>query len=806
MIKKLFIILVTLLGAITASAQGSVGSWEKFSSFGTSISKIVDSPSIVYYISNGYLFGYDKVNGSMTAYTAPTTLSDNDVESIAYDRDGGYLCITYGTGNIDFLYDNGDVVNIPDIKDAVIGVEKKINRVSFAKNRCYVSTSFGLVIVDTKGHHVVDSGIYGESVNGAVELDGNIVMIVGTQVYTTPRDKSIRSLSAFTKMNSVNAEYNIDRVGDMLVVDGAAGVRVYKYTFPYVANGYDLIDNNANLKNVSSATSMADGSLTFIHGNTLYQVTPEGKIVSLKSLAGTPLAGNVVSTDKGLSSVWAGNGEGIANYDLSGTAITVLSDRAKPTGVVATASPVFITADESGEKIYIGNRGRVGRLPGTSGGDLGVAMGLRSFVTKIDNGVISDASGYTAKKDYRMGSVVNYPNNPQTIVVDPDNHDAYYIASGSEGVYHVEGDKITGQYYAANSQLYPYYGIFSYGLGIDPEGNLWVLISDNTAIMNNISVHILPAAFRKKPTNEVKPEDWKTFKLDYGMGYDPRILFCKNSNIALIVDGGYQNGITVIDTKGTYANPADDKVYKINNFIDQDGNSNMPLYSSSLVEDKKGRVWIGTAMGVFELTNPEDAADGVVTFNRIKVPRNDGTNYADYLLASDLISCISVDNSNRKWIGTMDSGLYLVSENGDEILENFTVDNSALPTNTIAGVYADKLSNDVWVGTLQGLLRYKSNSSPVMENYDNVYAYPNPVRPDYTGWITIAGLMDNSLVKIADTQGNVLYQTQSEGGMATWDGCDGAGNRVKTGVYYVFASQNENEQSSGAVTKILVVK
>lgn len=133
MIKKLFIILVTLLGAITASAQGSVGSWEKFSSFGTSISKIVDSPSIVYYISNGYLFGYDKVNGSMTAYTAPTTLSDNDVESIAYDRDGGYLCITYGTGNIDFLYDNGDVVNIPDIKDAVIGVEKKINRVSFAK-------------------------------------------------------------------------------------------------------------------------------------------------------------------------------------------------------------------------------------------------------------------------------------------------------------------------------------------------------------------------------------------------------------------------------------------------------------------------------------------------------------------------------------------------------------------------------------------------------------------------------------------------------------------------------------------------
>lgn len=79
------------------------------------------------------------------------------------------------------------------------------------------------------------------------------------------------------------------------------------------------------------------------------------------------------------------------------------------------------------------------------------------------------------------------------------------------------------------------------------------------------------------------------------------------------------------------------------------------------------------------------------------------------------------------------------------------------------------------------------------------------MRPDYTGWITIAGLKDNSLVKIADIAGNVFFQGRSEGGMITWDGCNSAGERVRTGVYFVFASENNDGNSSGAVAKIMVV-
>lgn len=115
------------------------------------------------------------------------------------------------------------------------------------------------------------------------------------------------------------------------------------------------------------------------------------------------------------------------------------------------------------------------------------------------------------------------------------------------------------------------------------------------------------------------------------------------------------------------------------------------------------------------------------------------------------------------------------------------------------------MDNVVYFGLKTGLVSFNSTSSPAADTYDNVYAYPNPVRPDYTGWITITGLMDQSLVKIADAAGNVIYQTRSNGGMVTWDGCDTGGNRVRSGVYYVFASQNATGSSEGAVTKIVVI-
>ena len=103
-------------------------------------------------------------------------------------------------------------------------------------------------------------------------------------------------------------------------------------------------------------------------------------------------------------------------------------------------------------------------------------------------------------------------------------------------------------------------------------------------------------------------------------------------------------------------------------------------------------------------------------------------------------------------------------------------------------------------------MEYNPSSSPAKENYSDVYVYPNPVKPDYTGWITINGLMQNSNVKIVDTNGNTCYSSVSQGGKVTWDGCDLNGNRVKAGVYLVYASQGNVNTETTPLTKIMVVK
>jgi hypothetical protein len=251
----------------------------------------------------------------------------------------------------------------------------------------------------------------------------------------------------------------------------------------------------------------------------------------------------------------------------------------------------------------------------------------------------------------------------------------------------------------------------------------------------------------------------------------------------------------------------DDQVIYATSYVDQDSKTLTFDHIIALTEDQKGRLWVGTNKGVFEITDPTKISSDVVTVNHLKVPRNDGTGLADYLLDALSISGIAIDNANRKWISTTTSGVYLVSEDGDEILEHYDTNNSILPSNKVTAVACDPNSSSVFFATEAGVLEYNSTASPASENLNEVYAYPNPVRPDFTGWITVTGLMDNTLVKIADSAGNVFFQGRSEGGMITWDGCNSNGDRVKTGVYYVFASHGTSSDSGSesCVTKILVI-
>ena len=222
-------------------------------------------------------------------------------------------------------------------------------------------------------------------------------------------------------------------------------------------------------------------------------------------------------------------------------------------------------------------------------------------------------------------------------------------------------------------------------------------------------------------------------------------------------------------------------------------------------EDNYGKIWIGTDKGPFVVNNEANIfRDNTVAFSRIKVARNDGTDLADFLLESEDITAIAVDGGNRKWFATSSSGVYLVSDDCQDEIYHFTTENSPLPSNNVMQLAIDNNSGVVYFGTEKGLIAYQSDANQGKTDYSDVYAFPNPVRPDYSGVITVTGLMENSLVKITDVNNNLIYQTTSLGGMAGWNGLNSSGERVATGVYFVYGTSEDGKK--GVVTKILFVK
>mgnify|MGYP003419436880 FL=1 len=365
----------------------------------------------------------------------------------------------------------------------------------------------------------------------------------------------------------------------------------------------------------------------------------------------------------------------------------------------------------------------------------------------------------------------------------------------------VTGGKVVNNYNWENSPMEHALGGYycSPIIALDKAGNLWAAQSSAPA---GKSFFVLPQA--KQAQKAVTASDWITVNVP---GASPSkfsvLTTLRSSNVKVFSDGTFGGSLFFINDGGTpSANPTT-KSYSSGSLFDQDGNIVNWNNIYTLTEDQNGNVWMGTNDGVL-VFNPADAFKSDFRLHHIKVPRNDGTNLADYLLNGIAVSHIAVDASNRKWICTNGSGLFLVSADGTTVISQFNTDNSPLLSDVVYRVCPDPYSNAVYVTTSNGMMIYRTNSTPGENSFSNVVAYPNPVRPDYYGLITITGLMENSLVKIADASGNVVKQLKSVGGECTWDGTVDGAERVKSGVYFVFASQADG--SEAAVTKILIVR
>lgn len=787
--KLVTIIIVITLSLGYSKAQIPVGDWNIFSKYGNNLTSLVDAGNKVYFLVSGSLYSY--ADEELVPYTKRNKLSDTKIESIKYNRTENYLLIIYENSNIDLLYDDGTIANIPDLKNSS-QISKKINSVSFAPDRIYLATEFGYMEINRAKHEIKDTHFLGESVSGVAEIGGKIV-VSASKLYWAPLTQRIVSFDSFTNSAELFAQ------GDLQPLGGE------KFLYHRLSNGLYMGEFSADGSQLSShvITDSEWNSVDFIDDGFVVAPAKIGQSRTVRyynnggELTKTIPVGDtdkeqLISTHNDGNILWSLTFEGIQQLKIEedGSA-TVMGEPFKPDGY-SVEKPTILRFNRTLGKLLVTNQAETKFIFGYDG---------NGCLNLYKNGSWEDITPAEVPCREPQVGALGLLYSP---VFDPDDPEVLYVGTWYNGVYklNVNGEVLAHHSYH-NAPIQGYGDGWMYnipGLQFDKDGNLWIVEGE----VKGASLMMLPKEKKNEPNTTA--DDWYTFDVNgFDSDHATRFLLVQRTNVKLLCNGKYGAPLVAFDDNGTPDNSADDRVAVFNGLTDQDGNTFKSDYITCFAEDKNGRVWMGTDIGIVEL-NTANIFNSNFRINHLKVPRNDGTNFADYLLANTHINSIAVDESNRKWVATQSSGVFLVNPEGSEVLEHFTTENSYLPSDKVYGVVCNSGNNSVYFATDEGVAEYSSNSIAPQEDMSGIYAYPNPVRPDYTGLITITGLMEKTLVKITDSVGNVVNSGISNGGMYTWDGCRQSGEAAKSGVYMVFASQSGDTSSSGAVAKILIIR
>lgn len=371
------------------------------------------------------------------------------------------------------------------------------------------------------------------------------------------------------------------------------------------------------------------------------------------------------------------------------------------------------------------------------------------------------------------------------IAVNPKNDNEVYISSFFSGLLKVENDVPTLLYTPLNTipnglqsieVAYAPNDIRINNPVFDKDGNLW--------LTNNLVEKALKVL---KSDGQWQSVSFKTI-LPELTAYGGLVIDKNNTKWV-----GSRRGVIGYNEKGG--------VLKL--ITDGSDKGNLPSPDvRCMAVDNKNQLWIGTNKGLRVLSNVGSyQTEGQITTNPIIILDD---NLAQELLYEQFITDIAVDGANNKWIGTADSGLFLVSPNGQQTLYHFTINNSPLPSNTINDIAINSGTGEVFIATDKGLVSFMGTATSASDDLNSVYVYPNPVRPEYQGTVKIAGLLDRANVKITDIAGNLVYEANVEGGTLEWDTTAFGKYKVASGVYMIFISAQDGVETK--VKKVMIIR
>lgn len=755
----ILILLLSLGSTFTGFAQDArMFGWRIHLSY-NSVNSLTEGPELIYVGSDVGFYSFHKVSGELRVYSKVDGFSDVLVRKIKFNNYNNSLLIAYENGNIDILKD-GKITNISDIMNANIIGLKQINEITFKNELAYLSCSFGIVVVDLDKMEVKDSYVK-LSENGDKDLPIYSVELYNNHIYAATDNGIIRAprsganLSNFASwdhsfktvnqhsdhLKAYNGELYADLDSIIQIYDGSTW-RVFEAGIKFTKN----IDvNHDKLVITRQGYKGQPGGVTLVDQTGIIKFQKEN------------VANDGILDEQG--NIWTGGtGTSLVKYTAAGEWSST-----KPNGPASNSS---FNMDFYANELWV------------------LAGGVTASWQPTFN-----SHGYYRFRDeewHNKGDEIN-ANGIYDMVSISGNESTgdVWIGTQGAGVAHYKYGQLLEHYTDANSPLEKSAGgfLFTPGVAMDKQGNVWV--SNYDAQDEILKV--------RTPDNT-----WNSFKLGYSVTRASEILIDDAGNKWIVNPNQNDAGIIVMkDLDGPLG--ARIATRKLTTGAKKGG---LPSNVVRTIElDDEGEIWVGTDDGLAIFYNPTSIFDGGEDVDAKRRPIDDG-NDIGYLLGSEVINDIKIDGANRKWIAT-NTGAWLVAEDGGAVIRHFTESNSPLLSNTVNCIGIDPRSGEVFFGTDVGIISYRSDASEGSDVHGDVVVYPNPVKENYDGPLTVTGLPKDATVKITDVAGRMVYETIANGGTLVWDVKNFQGQRPATGVYLIFTANDEDQDA--LVSKVLIL-
>lgn len=742
-------------------AQGvAVGQWMDHLPY-RNIIAVEEGNNGIYAATTEAVFYLSKEDNSTTRLTKVSGLSDVGVSAIGYTGEFDALVIAYSNSNIDIIQ-NTSIINLSDIKRKSIVGDKRINSVRFSGSTAFLSAGFGIVVLDVEKLEIKDTYFITVAQDGVNELalyKDSIYAASNNGVY-----KAAINGQNLTDFNSWSLLTELP-VGNYNSID-VSGSRLFINKANDHSDGVDR--DTIHVYNGSTWSYYLPGIL-----RTTKQITSSYNVLMITEPTGVS---KYNSADQLMASYTNPSKANQALLDVDGSVwiadgyAGLMQDNASwgvyPNG--PTSNQVYDISIE-GNKMWVAPGGKT-----VSWDNAFIASGMYSYIDFHWN-----------HAEYQE---LNSIHDIVVVEVDPNDNNRVFAGSWGLGVLELQDGKLVTVHNEAStdSVLQAVKGDYGYlrigGLDLDEAGNLWVSCSDVDNILCARTASGSWFGFQFPP-----------FGLNTKVG---KVLVDANDQKWIQLPG---NGIVVFDDNGTIDDNSDDQFL---NMVNTAGAGNLPSKEvNCIAEDLDGEIWVGTNEGITVFYSPELVFSNNDFDSQQILVEQDG--YFQYLLEAESVISIAIDGANRKWLGTDGAGVFLMSEDGTEEIHHFTIDNSPLFSNSVNSIAINQKNGEVFFGTDKGIISYRGTATGAEEVFTDVYAFPNPVREGYSGVIAIRGLVADADIKITDLTGNLIYQTTSLGGQALWNGRNFRGNKAHTGVYLVFATNEDG--ATKIVTKILFI-